>query len=281
MNMEVKKNSVEENDMGNPFGVQMPFSFVGDEYFNEPVRFKDCDDHYELVYTGEFAEVGKNNAEITRLMQDLKDGIKSKEIHIFINSIGGDVENLSMILQQVLEYDYRITVCCGSAMSAGFILWACGNERYVSPYSELMYHTIYSGYEGKGIELTSYGNHIQRLTERLMDAVGMDSLISREDMRNGASTEVWYLGDDFIKAGKAKNYTDYLKRKAPAARIVLEINGRLFCEGTDKRFYPLKEDVSTSYSYCDLVRMQNQTSEAEEEKKTEASVGKKKSQRAK
>ena len=45
-----------------------------------------------------------------------------------------------------------------------------------------MYHTIYLGYAGKGVELTPYGNHIERLTSKLMEAVNMADLISEEDM---------------------------------------------------------------------------------------------------
>ena len=206
---------------------------LDDDYFNQPVIFRDCDDHYELIYTGEFEDVGRDSIAVTKLIQDLKDGNKDTELHIFINSIGGSVDNLSFVLQQVLQYSHRVTVCCGSALSAGFILWACGHERYVSPYSELMYHTIYSGYEGKGTELTSYGSHVERLTDELMDAVNMKSLISEEDMQKGKSTEVWYLGKDFIDSGKAKDYSEYANRLIPMSALVTVISG---CRG-DSRFF--------------------------------------------
>lgn len=234
----------------------MPFPFgINDEYFNEPIRFKDCEDHYELVFTGEFEEVGEESIEVTRLMQDLKDGDKSKELHIFINSIGGDCELLSMILQQVLQYQHRVTVCCGAAMSAGFILWASGHERYVSPYSELMYHTIYSGYEGKGVELSAYGHHIERLTEHLMTAVNMQELIPEKDIQTGKSTEVWYLGEDFIHSRKAKDYSEYLLRQPPISVPVLLAGGKFFVKSVDGGYVQLVVDQSAHYPYTELVRM--------------------------
>ena len=95
---------------------------MDDDYYNQPVMFRDCDDHYELIYTGEFEDVGKDSIAVTKLIQDLKDGDKDMELHILINSIGGSVDNLSFVLQQVLEYRQRVTMCCGSALSAGFIL---------------------------------------------------------------------------------------------------------------------------------------------------------------
>ena len=226
-----------------------------DEYFNQPVLFKDCDTHYELIYTGEFENIGRESIEITKLMQDLKDGDKEKELHIFISSIGGSVENLSLLLQQVLQYQHRITICCGSALSAGFILWACGNERYVSPYSELMYHTIYSGYEGKGVELSSYGNHVERLTDSLMEAVGMKDIIPEKDLAKGKSTEVWYLGEDFIKSGKAKSYDEYVNRVPPVPVPVALAGGRFFAKYQDK-YVELKIDIEHQYDYTELVNLE-------------------------
>ena len=228
--------------------------FPNDEYFKEPVCFRDCEDHYELIYTGEFESVGREAAELTKLMQDLKDGDKDMELHILINSIGGDVENLSMVLQQVLQYRHRVTVCCGAALSAGFILWACGHERYVSPYSELMYHTIYSGYEGKGTELSSYGQHIEKLTDLIMNAVGMGDLISDEDMQKGKSTEVWYTGEDFILAGKAKNYSEYMSRIPPTAVMIMLAGNRFFARSGEK-YVELLIDASKEYGYDELINM--------------------------
>lgn len=228
------------------------------EYFNQPVIFRDCDDHYELIYTGEFEDVGRDSIAVTKLIQDLKDGDKDTELHIFINSIGGSVDNLSFVLQQVLEYRHRVTICCGSALSAGFILWACGHERYVSPYSELMYHTIYSGYEGKGVELSSYGNHVERLTAELMEAVDMKQLISGEDMERGKSTEVWYLGKDFIKSGKAKDYSEYANRRIPLVALVTMAGNRFFAKSGDK-FVELVINADREYSYADIMRMNRES----------------------
>ena len=231
---------------------------MDDGYFNQPVMFRDCDDHYELIYTGEFEDVGKDSIAVTKLIQDLKDGDKDMELHILINSIGGSVDNLSFVLQQVLEYRHRVTVCCGSALSAGFILWACGHERYVSPYSELMYHTIYSGYEGKGTELTSYGNHVERLTMELMEAVSMKDIISKDDMERGKSTEVWYLGKDFIESGKAKDYSEYASRRIPTVALITIAANRFFAKSGDN-YLELVLNEEKEYSYGDILEMDRES----------------------
>jgi ATP-dependent Clp protease protease subunit len=250
MNNEKSRKKQTDNDgIGN-------FMLPGldDDYFNQPVIFRDCDDHYELIYTGEFEDVGRDSIAVTKLIQDLKDGNKDTELHILINSIGGSVDNLSFVLQQVLQYRHRVTVCCGSALSAGFILWACGNERYVSPYSELMYHTIYSGYEGKGTELASYGAHVERLTDELMDAVDMKSLISEEDMQKGKSTEVWYLGKDFIDSGKAKDYSEYAMRQIPVSALITIAGDRFFAKSGEK-YIELTVASDREYEYGEILEI--------------------------
>lgn len=236
---------------------------LDDDYFNQPVIFRDCDDHYELIYTGEFEDVGRDSIAVTKLIQDLKDGDKDMELHILINSIGGSVDNLSFVLQQVLQYRHRVTVCCGSALSAGFILWACGHERYTSPYSELMYHTIYSGYEGKGTELTSYGNHVERLTNELMDAVDMKSLISEEDMQKGKSTEVWYLGKDFIDSGKAKDYSEYAVREIPLSAVIMVVGGNRFFAKSGDKYLELVVNPDNEYSYSDILELGKESAKQE------------------
>lgn len=272
--------------------LMLPFN-KDDNYFKEPVCFKDCDDHYELIYTGEFESIGRNSTEMINLLRDLKNGDKDKELHILISSIGGDVENLILILQQVLQYNHRVTVCCGAALSAGFILWATGHEKYVSPYSELMYHTIFSGYAGKGTELTTYGNHIERLTLKIMESVNMCNLISEEDMQKGKSTEVWYTGEDFIKNGKAKDYSEYVKRQIPLAAIVILAGNKFFAKSDKNNYVELVINSDIEYTYEDLLVINKKLldeepleleemvvqSSSQEEKKDEKSKKKNKSRK--
>ena len=259
------KNESKRQQSSNSEGLEnLMIPGLNDEYFNQPVLFRDCDDHYELIYTGEFENVGRDSIAVTKLIQDLKDGNKDVELHILINSIGGSVDNLSFVLQQVLQYRHRVTVCCGSALSAGFILWACGHERYVSPYSELMYHTIYSGYEGKGNELASYGHHIERLNDELIKSVCMKDLISEQDMQKGKTTEVWYIGKDFIDAGKAKDYSEYANRLIPMSALVTVVSG---CDG-ESRFFAKSGNNNTyrellvcgdcEYEYQDILDLYKQ-----------------------
>ena len=115
--------------------------------------------------------------------------------------------------------------------------------------------TIYSGYEGKGVELSSYGNHVERLTDSLMEAVGMKDIIPEKDLAKGKSTEVWYLGEDFIKSGKAKSYDEYVNRVPPVPVPVALSGGRFFAKYQDK-YVELKIDIEHQYDYTELVNLE-------------------------
>jgi hypothetical protein len=117
-----------------------------------------------------------------------------------------------------------------------------------------MYHTVYSGYEGKGIELSAYGKHIECLTQKLIDAVGISNLISKEDMEMGKNTEVWYTGEHFIQSGKAFDYGEYCNRTAPISAIFLVAGDAVFAQ-SGKNYIRLQVDCSREYTYQEIVEI--------------------------
>lgn len=66
-------------------------------------------------------------------------------IVLYINSYGGEVDSLNMLIDTVNSIPNKvITVCSGTAMSAGAFLLSCGSERYISPNSRVMIHQVQS-----------------------------------------------------------------------------------------------------------------------------------------
>ena len=229
-----------------------------DKYSGEAVSFHEVDDHYELTFTGEFGSFGRDNHVFTDLINDLKNGDKSLELHIFISSVGGDTETLAAIMQQVLQYRQRVTIGSGLCCSAGFFLWATGNEKYISRYSELMYHSPSCCYEAKVSELNDFSAHMNKLTEGLIDAAHIRDLIPESDIERGKTTEVWYTGSDFIDSGKAKDYDEYKDRESPNMALIYEAGGRLFVKWPHdyKELHLYKDRVDDIYTYSQLVAMQ-------------------------
>lgn len=89
---------------------------------------------------------------VIRLYDAEETPIEKREINLFIDSYGGEVyEILSLCsrLETLRNQGYKINTYCYKAMSAGFIAFLMGDNRYVYKYSTLMYHSVSSGTFGK------------------------------------------------------------------------------------------------------------------------------------
>ena len=82
-------------------------------------------------------------------------------------------------------------------------------------------------------------------------------------MQKGKSTEVWYIGEDFIKSGKAKNYSEYEKRKIPSGEMVVLAGDRLFAK-CDKNYVELIVDSEKEYSYKEILEMNQEKNQIEQ-----------------
>ena len=99
------------------------------KYDNRAIRWLDEGDHYELIFTDDFVTpssgfwdgpIGVGNSQLTDILLDMRVGNKSKEVHVFVGSFGGEVAALNMILQQLLTYEYRVGINLGTACSCGW-----------------------------------------------------------------------------------------------------------------------------------------------------------------
>ena len=75
-------------------------------------------------------------------------------IHLYINSPGGSLYDMWALIGIMLMTDTPIyTYCTGYAMSAAFIIFICGDCRFISPYATLMSHQLSSTHDGTYLDL--------------------------------------------------------------------------------------------------------------------------------
>ena len=226
----------------------------GDKYKDKSLRFSDFGNYYELIFTDEFVMPDKEYTVATDIMLDLKEADKEKEIHIYVNSHGGWMPNLSMMMQQLLEFKHRVTISAGSSLSAGFLLFCCGHERYVSSFSELMYHSISTDAENcKGFEISRLGTHYREITNYYNEVLNMKDILSKEEMEMGETTEVWFSGADLIKRGVALNYLEFKNRSLPEKEEFFVKNGRYFKMENDSFIEYKKTEIKLTHS--ELVKI--------------------------
>ena len=234
------------------------------KYARQAIRWEDKGDHYELIFTDDFvtpssAGLRQSNgliafntgsALLTDIVMDMRNGNKHKEVHVFVGSFGGEVAALNMILQQLLTYDYRVGINLGTACSCGWMLLFACQERYVSPFSQAMYHDMSTICGGKHSELQRNAEYMARWQKELLKITDTVKVLTEKELELGRTTEVWFTGRELIERGAAKDYSEYLNRRIPMPGMSLMMGPDGFyapAPGGWKRF-ELKECETISYS---------------------------------
>ena len=255
---------------------QLKFAKINDpgKYDACTIRWIDKGDHYELIFTDDFitpsssARLSGNqfpifrsgNALLTDIIMDMRDGCKSKELHVFVGSFGGEVAALNMILQQLLTYEYRVGINLGTACSCGWMLLFACHERYVSPFSQAMYHDISSFCGGKHSELQLSAEFMGRWQKELLKITDTAKVLTEKELELGRTTEVWFTGQQLIERGVAKDYNEYQNRKIPQPFLQFFTGGnQLYCKFPDG-WYETTLCMGNRVSYSDIVAACNRHS---------------------
>ena len=259
--------------MFNPEIIKLP---ANSKYDFQAIRWLDKIDHYELIFTDDFVtptsgsgRPGKmpfsfphGNSILTDIITDMREGQKSKEVHVFVGSFGGEVAALNMILQQLMTYEHRVGINLGTACSCGWMLLFACQERYVSPFSQAMYHDISSYCGGKHSELQHSAEFMGRWQDELLKITDTAKVLTKKELELGRTTEVWLTGKDLIDRGAAKDYSEYLTRQIPVpmCKCIMTPFGQIFLKTADGwSFLEVKKHHKASYK--DIVEAFNTSPE--------------------
>lgn len=94
----------------------------------------------------------------------------AKDIHLYINSPGGEVA-AGLAVYDTMQYVKPdvTTICMGQASSMGAILLAAGRKgkRFALPNSRIMIHQPLAGVQGQASDISIHAKEILRVRERL------------------------------------------------------------------------------------------------------------------
>ena len=245
----------------------------GSKYDNKAVRWLDQGDHYELIFTDDFITPSSSgagrqgmpsfpgmfgNALLTDIILDMRNGVKEKEVHVFVGSFGGEVAALNMILQQLLTYEYRVGINLGTACSCGWMLLFACQERYVSPFSQAMYHDISTICGGKHSELQRNAEFLGRWQKELLKITDTAKVLTEKELELGRTTEVWLTGRELIDRGAAKDYAEYQKRQIPRpVTFFVQVWGDVYGRAEDG-WVKAEKSKEKPLTYAELVAKANQ-----------------------
>jgi ATP-dependent Clp protease, protease subunit len=127
----------------------------------------------------------------------------NKDIHLYINSPGGDV-NAGLGIYDVMQYVRPSveTICMGQAASMAAILLAAGErgKRYALPHTRVMIHQPLGGVQGQASDIQIHAEEILKIRHQLNEILA--SHTGREVAEVAKNTE----RDRFMSAEEALNY---------------------------------------------------------------------------
>ena len=126
-----------------------------------------------------------------------------RDISLYINSPGGDINSLFAIYDtmQYIKPDLT-TICFGQAAWAPAVLLAAGTKgkRLALPHSRILIHQPYAGAEGQVSDIELASREIQRLKTQLEEIIAHHTGQSAEKVHNDTDR------DFVMTAAEARDY---------------------------------------------------------------------------
>lgn len=171
---------------------------------------------------------------------DLSNKDRQTPIIVYINSYGGSVDALNLLIDTFNEVPNEIiTVCLGTAMSAGATLLSCGDKRFVGKNARIMIHEVSSWLAGTTTELKQSLDETNRMNRQLLKIIAKNSGKTLKDLKKiFKDTPDFYLtASEAVKFGIA----DYIGvpsiLETTAYHIVIDNKKLLTNEVKKKKIY--------------------------------------------
>jgi len=122
-----------------------------------------------IVFLGGAIDDALANTVIAQLLF-LESEDPKKDIHLYINSPGGNVTSGLALLDTMNHIKPDVsTICVGIAASMGSVLLSAGakGKRYALPHSEVMVHQPWGGVEGQASDIAIAAKHVLKTRETL------------------------------------------------------------------------------------------------------------------
>ena len=127
---------------------------------------------------------------------------------LYINSDGGSV-NDAFALSDIMRTSKTpiATVAIGSLMSSALLIFSSGftTTRSVSINTSIMMHQFNHEYSGKYHDMKSYAKEIDRINDRMVDLIRVNSNLTQDDVKRivVTPTDVWFDANDLVHYGIA------------------------------------------------------------------------------
>lgn len=126
------------------------------------------------------------------------------EIHVYINSYGGEVAEGLAIYNALRRHKAKvITYCDGFACSIASVIFMAGDERIMNESSLLMIHNAWTFASGNSAELRKIAEDMDKITQASVEAYKSHSVLSEKQIKKMMDAETWILPSEALEYGFA------------------------------------------------------------------------------
>lgn len=125
---------------------------------------------------------------------------KDDEIHIYINSYGGQLFTAIQLVSAIQKCEAKVKVTIeGVCLSAATIVFLAGDEHEIHPLSSFMIHNYSGGTFGKGNEMFEQINHEKKWSEKVFRDSYSNFLTEEEIVSVLGGKDLWMDADEVAK----------------------------------------------------------------------------------
>lgn len=155
-----------------PFKKELPMSPVITAFKNGENKV------YNVIFNNNF---DSDTSSVLALVDVLNNAKEGSSVNIYINSQGGSVHTLTMILAAIYNTKAKVTTIAeGLAASCGAMLWAYGHNVQISPNSVIMFHAPSHMDWDKSLNVRDRAEGILERFKALMEPILKRRLITEE-----------------------------------------------------------------------------------------------------
>lgn len=156
------------------------------------------------LYISDFED--KSN-ELHYILDELYNASENSKLKFYINSRGGDTDQLQQFYNIINSQFYRntTTILNSIGYSSGALLFCMGDKRIVYEMSELMFHDFSTGARGKSQEIESRFNFTKQQLHNFFRKITVDTgfLTEEEFEKTIDGKDYWFDSDEMLKRGIA------------------------------------------------------------------------------
>jgi ATP-dependent Clp protease protease subunit len=127
-----------------------------------------------------------------------------KDIHLYINSPGGDITALFAIYDTMKFVKADVsTFCFGQAASAAAVLLAAGagGKRFALPHARILLHQPWGGVEGQASDIELQAKEILRMRDLLTSMLAEDTGQTHEKVTKDTDRDFIMTADEAVTYG--------------------------------------------------------------------------------